>query len=410
MPDIKRASIPSIHYLLNNFPCVAILGARQIGKTTLLKQLLPKAPLFDLEKQADYQRIQRDPDFFLSQHDNSIKIDEAQLLPELFPALRVAIDQKRSRNGQYLISGSSSPELLKHITESLAGRMAVFELGGFSLAETFHITPSPIYQYLADKNIKSMLTMKPRLTAGDLLKSCLFGSYPEPTLKFGKDPKAFQLWMDNYFQSYIKKDVRGIFPGLNINAYQRFVFMLAAASGQILNASEFARSLDMSQPTVKQYFQIAHGTFVWRMINSYQKNISKRVQKMPKGHMRDTGLINFILKNSTVEQLQIHPHFGRIWETFVIEEILKGFQNENILVEPYYYRTKNQAEIDLILEGSFGLIPVEIKSGTVCPSRSLTALKSFVKEHQLPFGVVINNSAEPHMLTEQIIQIPAGCL
>jgi len=410
MHDIKRSAVTSINFLLKKFPCVAILGARQIGKTTLLKQVLSKAPFFDMEKQADFDRISRDPDFFLSQYENPIVIDEAQILPEFFSALRVKIDANRNRNGQYLISGSSSPELLTKISESLAGRIAIFELGGFSLEESWKKNGNSLYQHIAEKNTAKILSLKPQLSNRQLLESCLTGSYPEPFLKHRNDPKTFSLWMENYFRSYIERDVRNTFPGLNIENYRRFVSMLAGASGQILNASEFARSLNVSQPTVKSYFQIAHGTFVWRILPSYQKNISKRIIKMPKGHMRDSGLLNYILKNRDVDSLQIHPLYGRIWETFVIEEFLKGFQNRLILTEPFFYRTSNQAEIDLILEGEFGTLPIEIKSGTLTPKKSIITLKQFVEEHNLPFGIVINQSRENIWLTEKILQISAGCL
>jgi len=410
MHDIKRSAVESICFLLNNFPCVAILGARQIGKTTLLKQVLPKAPFFDMEKQADFGRISRDPDFFLSQYENPIVIDEAQLLPELFSDLRVKIDTNRNKNGQYLISGSSSPELLTKISESLAGRIAIFELGGFSLEESWKKSGNPLYQYLAKKNTAKIISLKPQLSNMQLLESCLTGSYPEPFLKYRNEPKTFSLWMENYFRSYIERDVRGIFPGLNIDHYKRFVSMLAGTSGQILNASEFARSLNVSQPTVKSYFQIAHGTFVWRILPSYQKNINKRTIKMPKGHMRDSGLLNYVLKNRDTDLLQIHPLYGRIWETFIIEEIIKGFQNKLISTEPFFYRTSNQAEIDLILEGEFGTLPIKIKSGALTSKQSIMALKQFVEDHNLPFGIVINQARENIWLTKKILQLSAGCL
>lgn len=410
MHDLERTALKSIHLLLEHFPCVAILGTRQVGKTTLLKQVLPKAPFFDLEKRSDFERIQRDPDFFLSQYNQPIVIDESQIFPGIFPALRVAIDAKRHKNGQFLISGSGSPDLLHHINESLAGRIATFELGGFSLEESWGRTISPFYGKVTGSKFEELKTLKPVISTQTLLESCLFGGYPEPFLKHRENEKVFSLWMENYFQSYIKRDIRNIFTGLNIQNYQRFVTMLAGASGQILNASEFARSLDVSQPTAKFYFQIAHGTFVWRMLPSYRKNTIKRVIKMPKGHMRDTGLLNHILGNQTVEQMQNHPLFGRIWETFIIETLIKGFHNSLIPVEPYFYRTSNQAEIDLILEGGAWTIPVEIKSGTVTPKKRLTNLENFVREHNLPFGLLINNAQEVTLLTKKILQIPAGCL
>jgi predicted AAA+ superfamily ATPase len=253
MHTIKRTASGAIHQLLLRFPCVAVLGARQVGKTTILKQVLPEAHFFDIEKRSDFERIKSDPDFFLSQQHSPIAIDEAQLLPELFPALRVAIDSDREKNGRFLISGSSSPELLKHITETLAGRIAIFELGGFSLEEQWGCEISSFYQYLKEGNITKLAALKPRFSTEQLFSSCLLGTYPEPFLKFRNDPKGFELWMENYVVTYIKRDIRNLFPSLNITAYQRFVSMLAASTGNIINVSEFARSLDVSQPTPKSY-------------------------------------------------------------------------------------------------------------------------------------------------------------
>lgn len=410
MHDIQRTCVKSIKYLLKHFPCVAVLGARQVGKTTLLKQVYPNASFFDAERRTDYDRIKRDPDFFLSQYNHPIVIDEAQSLPDLFKALRVAIDSKRKINGRYLISGSSSPELLKQINESLAGRIAIFELGGLSLEEAWGKPENPLYRLLANKKIKRIFSLEPRFSIKQLFTSCLLGSYPEPFLKYRRNTKLFSLWMENYFQSYIKRDVRNIFPGLNIENYQKFVAMLASASGQLLNAAEFARSLDVSQPTAKFYFQIADGTFVWRMIPSYQKNIKKRVIKMPKGQMRDTGLLNNILKNKTIDSLQTHPLYGRIWESFIAEQLLKGFGNNLISVDPFFYRTSNKAEIDLVLEGDFGILPVEIKSSTIVSAKNIIALENFIKEKRIDFGILINNAKEITWLSKKVLQIPAAFL
>lgn len=410
MHEIKRTPIHTIRHLLKNFPCVAIIGARQVGKTTFVKQVLPSSPIYDLEKRSDYERIKHDPDFFLSQQKTPIIIDESQVLPELFPAIRVAIDNDRKHNGRYLLTGSSSPVLINKITESLAGRIAIFELGGFSLEEQWEVNLSPLYEHINNRDFSKLEKLNSRFSNDQLFTSCFLGTYPEPFLKYRKDRTGFSIWMENYFQTYIKRDVRGLFPGLNINTYQRFISMLSSSSGQMLNFSEFARSLDVSQPTAKLYFDIAHGTFIWRMLQSYQKNVKKRVTKMPKGQMRDTGLLNYLLSIPSVDAFYSHPLVGRIWETFIIEQIIKGFTNLSIPFHLYYYRTSNKAEIDLVLEGDFGLIPIEIKLGTICSNKNLYALKSFIKDYDAKIGLVINNSSETAWLSKNILQIPAGCL
>jgi predicted AAA+ superfamily ATPase len=410
MHEIKRTAQTSILYLLKHFPCVAVIGARQVGKTTLLKQVLPDNPFFDLEKRSDFDRISRDPDFFLSQYDQPIVIDEAQILPQLFPALRVAIDANRGQKGRYLISGSSSPQLQQRLNESLAGRIAVFELGGLTLEEAFQEKPSPFYKMVAEKQLEKLLSLKARFTSRQLLETCLHGSYPGPVLEFDNEPNAFSLWMDNYIQAYLMRDVRALFPGLNLQAFQRFIGMLSASTGQAMNYSEYASALDVSQPTIKFYFQIAHGTFIWRMLPGFHKQAVKRLIKTPRGHLRDSGLANHWLQNHDTEGFQRHPLAGRLWEGFVIEELLKGFQNHLITVEPYFYRTSNQAEIDLVLEGGFGVLPIEIKLGTITDSRKLKTLQQFLDEYHLPLGLVLDNSREPARLTKNIMQMPVGCL
>ncbi len=408
MSDIKRVAENTIRGLLKRFPCVAVVGARQTGKTTLIKNLLPKTPFYDMERQADFQRAKDDPDFFLSSIQTPAVIDEAQKLPELFNALRVAIDQDR-RPGRFLISGSSSPDLLKGITESLAGRVALFELCGFSTEEMWGLKPSPFYEMIGEKRFGDLPGLRPRLDLKRVLEACVSGTYPEPFLK-RRDPEYVRLWMENYFDAYVKRDIRDIFPGLNIALYRTFLQMLALASGETFNASSFARSLDVSQPTVKSYWRIAEGTFLWRGLPSYAKNATKRVSHMPRGHWRDSGLLNHLLRVRTPEDLRAHPQVGRIWEGFVIEELLKGFRNRAISCDAFYYQTHNQAEIDLILEGDFGLLPVEIKWGFKTDPRRLLSLRRFVEERGAPLGLCVNNAESVEWLAPKILQIPAAYL
>ncbi|MEE9356040.1 MAG: DUF4143 domain-containing protein, partial [Methylococcaceae bacterium] len=192
-----------------------------------------------------------------------------------------------------------------------------------------------------------------------------------------------------------------------LDAYRRFVQMLAYASGEIINASNFARSLDVSQPTIQHYLEIVEGTFLWRKFPSYQKNATKRIVKMPKGQLRDTGLINYFLRLQSTDDLKAHPQFGRIWETFISEQVIRHFKNQLEHIEYYYYRTHNQAEIDLILETSAGIIPIEIKSGFTTSKRQIKTLERFVEEYHCPVGLLINNGDEVFKLSSRVYQLPA---
>ena len=266
--------------LLDNFPAVVVLGARQVGKSTLLKSLLPDAISFDLERRSDFQRVSDDPELIFREADGPYVFDEAQLAPSLFNALRVEIDRDRERKGRFLLSGSSSPQLLNHVTETLAGRCAIVELGTFSWNEGLDKPASAFYTSLS--SLEQLKTLPSLNNYAELLAQCLSGGYPEPFLNRGNE-LFFDQWMESYIQSYIERDIRRLFPTLNLDAYQRFTKMLCFASGDIINLSNFSRSLGVSQPTVKKYIEIMEGTFMWRTLRSYEKSQSKSVVKMSKG-------------------------------------------------------------------------------------------------------------------------------
>ncbi|NQY80055.1 MAG: ATP-binding protein [Candidatus Caenarcaniphilales bacterium] len=407
MEGRKRSFLAKLKSLLKEFPCVAILGARQVGKSTLLKEFLGEANFLDLEKQADLDKVEADPDFLLAKQNKTLIIDEAQICPKLFPALRVAIDAKRNEVGSFIISGSSSPELLTNISESLAGRVAIIELSTFSLEEAF--SKLEVNEHLDLTNKKNILARKKAFSYKEVLDLCLYGAYPEPFLK--RDRKEFYAnWCESYIKTYIERDVRALFPGLKLDSYRRFIQMLASSSGDIINYAKFASSLDVSQPTIKKYFEIAEGTFLWRKLPSYHQNSAKTVIKAPKGFFRDSLLSNYFLKINDTDSLLAHPNFGQIWESFIIEQIIKVQSVTLYNTDYYYYRTKSRAEVDLIIDAPGALIPVEIKTGSSTKVSKLVALKNFIEEYNCPYGIVINNSEELDYLSEKIIQLPVNFL
>lgn len=404
----KRGISENIQYLLATFPVVIVLGARQVGKSTLLKQCLPAAPYFDLERESDFLRISSDVEgFFRVFERETLVLDEAQTWLPLFGAIRVEVDRDRGRRGRFLLSGSSSPALLRGVADSLAGRCAIVELSGFAWHEALSLPVSPFYDALESPD--SLRRLSPRYTPQQLDELLVFGSYPEPYLRRA-EPGFHGLWMENYIKTYVERDVRALFPGLNFLTFKKMLGLLAHATGDLLNASEFARSLDVSQPTIKLYLDIIESTFLWRRLSSYEASAVKSTVKMPRGHLRDTGLILYWLKLTDAESLRIHPKFGRIWEAFVIEQISRCLQAKSIRHDLFFYRTRNQAEIDLLVEGPFGLIPIEIKSGYNVDARQLRTLTDFVKANNCPVGLVINNSDEVVPISDRILQIPARCL
>jgi hypothetical protein len=395
-----------VTHLLQQFPVVAILGARQVGKTTLAKQVAPGWRYLDLENPDDYALVSRDPSFFFQQFPHHIIIDEAQRLPELFAVLRGVIDEKRELKGRFILTGSSSPDILTAISESLAGRIATVRLGTLKANEIYQRPLSPFYQLFTDKLQAEHL---PRgagpLSLPQMQSAWLRGGYPEPILN--SDDSFYDEWMYNYRDTYLNRDIAALFPRLNQYAYQRFLTMLSQLSGTILNKSEVARAIEVSEKTVTEYLEIAAGTFLWHPLTSYEKNIGKAIVKMPKGYLRDTGLLHYLLKIRTLDDLYYHSKVGTSFEGFVIEEICKGLQALPITNwSAHYYRTRGQAEIDLILDGYFGVLPIEIKQGIQVKRSELMSLHRFIEEQRLPFGLVINQSTEALWLTPKVYQLP----
>ncbi len=408
---MKRNLYHKINQLLEFFPAVAILGPRQCGKTTLSKALRPEWLYVDLEKSSDFNRIDTDAEFFLRQHPEKVIFDEAQRLPELFKLLRGTIDQHRQQSGRFIITGSSSPELLTQISESLAGRIATVELGTFKSNELIEAPLSGFYQLLQEPLAKEKLheLASPRLSLETIQRAWYLGGYPEPVLK---QSQTFYLqWMENYENTYIHRDIASLYPKLNKVAYQRFLSMLCRLSGSISNKSDIGRALEVSEGSIREFITIADGTFLWRNLLSYQKSKTKSTIKMPKGYIRDTGLLHTLLGITSKEALFKHPIVGASFEGFIIEEIIKGIQATLLTHwKAYYYRTRAGAEIDLILEGPFGVLPIEVKYGVNVPRKQLSHLENFVKAHDLPFGLLINQAEKPCWLSPDVFQLPANYL
>jgi len=410
MDAIKRNAFDLATKLLDKFPVLAIIGTRQCGKTTLSKQLRNHWKYIDLENPRDYDYLISDPLMFFEQNPHSVIIDEAQLSPILFKVLRGVIDSDRERKNRFIITGSSSPELLNHISESLAGRIAYIELSPFKTNERLQQPLSEIYNAFAKPNdVFNFRDLKSSMSLLDFRDQWLLGGYPEPTLQ--QDSDFWQMWMQQFRDSYINRDIAALFPNINKINYRRFMTILAKLSGTIINKSDLARNIEVSQPTISQYLDIAHNTFLWRNIPSFSNNSLKSLIKMPKGIIRDSGLLHYLLKIHDQESLMSDPIVGLSFEGFVIEEIIRGIQAKGIVnTDFYYYRTKHGAEIDLIISGPHGYIPIEIKYGSFTPLNKLEKLKEFVNDYDAAYGIVINNSNTIQYLSGNIIQIPVNFL
>ena len=273
MTGLKRHCEKKIKELLSKFPAVILLGVRQCGKTHLSKTIRPKWKYFDLENSGDREFITRDFDFFFQEYSKNIILDEAQENPEIFKNLRGVIDRKRKLNNRFLITGSSSPTLIAQASDSLAGRVGLLELGTFKVSEIRKTTLSPFFDIFSTSLKKSSLSFLKSAFAKskpfDVLRFMLKGGYPDPCLS--RDKNYFNLWMKNYFETYVNRDIRKLYPRLDNLRFQRFVFMLSELSGTIINRAQIGRSIDLNEVSVKDYLDIADKTFLWRQVPGFFK-------------------------------------------------------------------------------------------------------------------------------------------
>ena len=297
-------------------PVTALMGPRQCGKTTLARmfQQGKNASHFDLESPADLQRLQN-PEMMLGALKGLVVLDEIQVMPALFNVLRVLADRPRNP-ARFLILGSASPDILKRTSESLAGRVEFVELGGFDLLETG-----------AD-------TWKELWRRGGFPRSYLSRSEPDS-----------EAWREGFIKTFLERDIPQLGIPIPAAAMRRFWTMLSHYHGQTWNASELARSMGLSDKTVRAYLDILTGTYMVRQLQPWHENIGKRQVKAPKIYLRDSGILHALMNLGDDMALQAHPRVGASWEGFALEMVLRRLRPG----EAYFWGTHSGAELDLLL-------------------------------------------------------------
>src|SRR4030043_1243988 len=338
---VKRQITEKILKLLNHFPAVAIIGPRQVGKTTLakgLQKLMTRKSIYlDLETYEDLSKLAEPTLFLESRSDKCIIIDEIQKRPDLFPELRSLIDKKRIP-GRFLILGSAGPQLLKQSSESLAGRIAYIELTPFHIEE------------LGNERMDDLW---------------LRGGFPDPFLT--KSSEIRRDWFNSFITTYVERDLPQL--GLVTSSMQlrRFLKMLSGIQGNLLNQQMLSRSLGVSFTTISRYLDYLENAFLIRRILPYYLNIKKRLIRSPKVYIRDTGLLHHLLSISDHDQLWNSAYIGSSWESFVIQQIYSCMGSH---LDAWFYRTQDGTECDLLLtSGNKPVSCIEAKL-TLAPSKS----------------------------------------
>ncbi len=376
MPLVKRTISEKLDKYLKLFPIVVVVGPRQSGKTTFAKMELPEWRYFDMERPSDFGRVSSDTEFFLSQYGEHCIIDEAQILPELFPALRSFVDLKRSKKGRIVLLASVNPLLVKNISESLAGRVGFVEINPFNYPEA-----------------NELRKMK-------LEKFWLNGGYPEPLLWKGDDR---HVWMEQYVRTFVERDVFSLLKtSLSPQKQMQLLVMVAHIHAKLWNASQMASAFGVSYHTVNRYIELMETYFLIDKLVPYYKNVGKRLVKSPKMYFRDTGLLHYLLNISSIESLRTSPYRGFSFEGFVIEQLKRKYILESSGARYYFYRTSQGDEIDFLVHDKKGLHAYEIKTSTMINVGDLKGFKRSLAQLGLKRGTVVYFGSEDFKLDKQI--------
>lgn len=406
-PYIPRALSAKIKKLFDHFPCVVITGARQVGKSTLLKHLYPDIPCVVFDPVHDIQNARADPELFLSNNPPPLILDEIQYAPELVPVIKRRIDQDK-KPGQYILTGSQQWGILKQVAESLAGRAVLSHLEGFSLGEIAYEQPSSnwLERWLVDPGTFFSSSMERLENKHPLSEQLWRGFLPEAQFF---DLDLISDFHFSYQSTYIEKDIRLLADISDLPQFSRFVKLVAALTAQEINYSQLGREIGLSPQTAKRWLQLLMQTFEWFEIPAYSNNAIKKVSSKPKGYFADTGQICFSQMISSKYAISGHPLWGSLFESAVVSELRK--QSFLISTPPrfYHWRLHSGAECDLILERDGKFYPIEIKAKSRPnrgDARGLVAFREKHSELNVQKGLIIAPAQEAYAVTENDFVIP----
>lgn len=355
--NIQRTLSQSILSASESFYVVLLTGPRQVGKTTLLQHLQGDdrsyVSLDDLDTRLS---AAEDPAGFIDRLALPALIDEVQYVPALFPYIKMTVD-KAKKPGLFWLTGSQQFSMMRNVSESLAGRVAILNLQGISLAEETGRPDTP--PFISDLAVlKQRQAMAKPIPLNDIYTKIWRGTYPHVVVDQGKNWKLFY---QSYVTTYVERDIRDYHKVDDLMAFRKFMQIAAARTGQMLNYREISKEVGMSEPTIKSWFNTLQATGLVTLIQPFFNNITKRILKTPKFYFMDTGLCCYLTGWLDANVLELGAMSGAMLETYVVSEIIKSYIHNGCDPNIYYYTDKDRHEVDLVIEQSGHLYPIEIK-------------------------------------------------
>lgn len=399
---------PRLERLARTFPVVVVSGARQVGKTTLLKQAFGAvAELVVFDPVQDIGNARRDPDLFLDNHPAPVILDEIQFVPELVAALKRRIDRDRTP-GQYLLTGSQQWHVLRNLAESLAGRAVFLDLEGFALGELASPPAEApwLEAWLQDPEGFPAQPWEHLPLPAPAFETVWRGTLPEPArLPLEVVPEFWSA----YFRTYVERDVRLLTEVSDWHAFGRFVRLAAALTAQEINASQLGRELGLTPQTARRWLDLLVATFQWFEVPAFAGNALKRVSGKAKGHLADTGLACWAQALSSPAVLGGHPLWGPLFESFVVADLRKQAATLSLAPRFHHWRSAGGAEVDLLLERDGRFFPIEIKAKTRvsrADARGIRAFREAYPHLSIAPGLVIAPCERMERLSEQDWSLP----
>ena len=401
---ISRTIEQSILKAGESLPVLLVTGARQVGKTTLLRHLGGQERAYvTLDDPLVLNLARQDPALFMQRFLAPVLIDEIQYAPELLPYIKMAVDNDR-RPGQFWLTGSQQFQVMKNVSESLAGRVGILHLLGLSRQEC-------LGQGKKQKPFLPSLELFQKSDGGNITLQELYatiwrGSFPALALDGDMDRDLF---LSSYVQTYLQRDVRYLAQVGDEMAFLRFLRAAAARTGQLLNMAEMARDADVVPNTAKRWLSILQASGLVYLLEPYYNNVTKRLVKSPKLHFLDTGLAAYLTEWSSPETLEAGAMSGAILETWILGELLKSWQHNGLRAPFYYYRDTDGKEIDLLIVQDGTLYPLEFKK-TASPDKNAVRHFSVLEKLGMPVGIggVVCLAGQALPLTERAWCVPVG--
>lgn len=404
----KRINEKLLKDFSNIFKIIFLVGARQVGKSTLFAHLFPNIKSFVFDPLQDLYNARKNPDIFLNDFKSPLILDEIQFVPELFPSLKRFVDNSH-KPGQYFLTGSQQFSILKSIAESLAGRAVIIQMG--------IMTPHEIYdEFDADKNwfldyIKNpdnfFQIQRSRLkNLPSRLEVIWRGGMPGI---IDLPINAIPYYFSSYIQTYVERDIRLIEDIQDLSNFGRFLGLIAALTAQEINYSQLGRELSMTPKTAQKWLNLLIHTYQWTELIPFHMNAIKRLSSKPKGMISDSGLACYLQKITSPDALAISPLQGAIFETYCFNMIKAFCAALPSMPNFYHWRTLAGAEVAIILEIDGKFYPIEVKTATIISKndiRGIQAFKSTYPHLNIANGIVIYCGNECHRITEDIIAVP----